>query len=248
MSRLLRAVGLLGLLVGMLMTSEAAADRLKLVGDAWAPYSDVALPGGGLATELVATALKRAGYTVDYAQVPWARALMGIEEGRYDVLVNAWFSDERTHIGQFSSAYMNNRIRLLKRKDRDISFETLDQLHARSIAVVRGYAYSTEFDSDSHLNKVPVPSFLTALRMLEAGRVDLAVEDEYAARFLLSREAASVRDSVEFLPSPLSENTLHILVSLKNPEHARIVNRFDHEIAAMKADGTYEALFKQHGL
>ena len=41
---------------------------------------------------------------------------------------------------------------------------------------------------------------------------------------------------MEFLPKPLSENSLHILVSLKNPEHAQIVAGFDREIAKMKAD------------
>ncbi|MNT96272.1 hypothetical protein D3C72_2383260 [compost metagenome] len=46
---------------------------------------------------------------------------------------------------------------------------------------------------------------------------------------------------------PLGENTLHILVSLKHPEHKRIVERFEQGIAAMKADGSYDRLLRQHG-
>lgn len=46
---------------------------------------------------------------------------------------------------------------------------------------------------------------------------------------------------------PLGENTLHILVSLKHPERARIVERFEQAIAAMKADGSYARLLRQHG-
>jgi polar amino acid transport system substrate-binding protein len=53
---------------------------------------------------------------------------------------------------------------------------------------------------------------------------------------------------VEFLPNPLSENSLHILVSLKNPDHEQIVAGFDREIAAMKEDGSYERLLRQHGM
>jgi len=45
----------------------------------------------------------------------------------------------------------------------------------------------------------------------------------------------------------LSENTLHILVSLKHPEHQQIVERFERAIAAMKADGSYARLLRQHG-
>ncbi|WP_460045900.1 substrate-binding periplasmic protein [Pseudomonas sp. S2_H01] len=245
MSRLLRAVGLLGLL---LIAQDALAQKLRLAGDAWAPYADVSLLNGGLSTDLIRTALGRAGYTTEYEQVPWARAIHGASEGRYDILINAWYSEDRTRIGQFSGEYLINRLRFLKRKTSTIDYQNLTQLHPYSIAVVRSYAYSPAFDSDADLKKVLVASFSTAVRMLAAGRVELTVEDEYAARFALSREPDEVRDSVEFLPKSLSENSLHILVSLKNPDHEKIVADFDKAIAAMKADGTYDKLFKLHGL
>ncbi|MNY13203.1 Bacterial extracellular solute-binding protein, family 3 [compost metagenome] len=87
-----------------------------------------------------------------------------------------------------------------------------------------------------------------AVRMVAADRVKLTLEDEYVARYYLAREPAKVRNAVEFLPKPLSENGLHILVSLKNPRHEQIVAGFDRAIAAMKADGSYERLLKQHGM
>lgn len=245
MLRLLRATALLGLLV---IAQEAWAQTLRMAGDAWAPYSDVSLLNGGLSTDLVRTALTRAGYAVEYEQVPWARAIHGVGEGRYDILINAWYSQERTLIGEFSGEYMINRLRFFKRKTSDIQYQSLQQLHPYSIAVVRSYAYSPAFDSDVDLKKVPVASFSTAVRMLAAGRVDLAVEDEYAARVALGHEPEDVRNDVEFLPTPLSENSLRILVSLKNPDRAKIVTDFDKAISAMKADGTYDALFKLHGL
>ncbi|WP_346828788.1 transporter substrate-binding domain-containing protein [Pseudomonas abietaniphila] len=245
MSRLLRAMGLLGLL---LIAQDTLAQKLRLAGDAWAPYADVSLLNDGLSTDLIRTALGRAGYTTEYEQVPWARAIHGIGEGRYDILINAWYSEDRTRIGQFSGEYMVNRLRFLKRKTSTVDYQSLTQLHPYSIAVVRSYAYSPAFDSDAELKKVLVASFSTAVRMLAAGRVELTVEDEYAARFALSREPDEVRDNVEFLPKSLSENSLHILVSLKNPDHEKIVADFDKAIAAMKADGTYDKLFKLHGL
>jgi polar amino acid transport system substrate-binding protein len=238
-------MGLLGLL---LVAQDALAQKLRLAGDAWAPYSDVSLLNGGLSTDLIRTALGRAGYATEYEQVPWARAVHGVSEGRYDILINAWYSEERTRIGQFSGEYLINRLRFLKRKTSSIDYQNLTQLHPYSIAVVRSYAYSPAFDGDVDLKKVLVASFSTAVRMLAAGRVELTVEDEYAARFALSREPDEVRDNVEFLPKSLSENSLHILVSLKNPEHEKIVADFDKAIAAMKADGTYDKLFKLHGL
>ncbi|MDY7563034.1 transporter substrate-binding domain-containing protein [Pseudomonas sp. 10B1] len=245
MPRLLRAMGLLGLL---LMAHGAHAAPLRLVADAWPPFTDINLVNGGLATDIVSTALKRAGYSTGFEQVPWARALFGLGEGRYDVLVDAWFSHERTLLGEFSNEYLLNRVRFLKRKNSPIVFDSVQQLHSYPIAVVRGYAYSVEFDSDVQLQRVPVHSFSMALQMLQAGRVALTLEDEYVARYNLSHEPQQVRDSVEFLPKSLRENSLHILVSLKNPDHTQIVANFDREIAAMKADGSYDRLFREHGL
>lgn len=245
MSRVLRAIGLLGFL---LMAQVSAEEKLRLVADSWPPFADDSLLNNGLASDLVSTALQRAGYSTEYNQVPWARALLGVEEGRYDILINAWYSDERTHIGQFSGEYLLNRVRFLKRSRSSAQFRDLSQLYERPIAVVRGYSYSPEFDNDKLLEKVPVGNFSMALRMVAAGRVDLAVEDEFVARYYLAREPQNIRDKLEFLPKSLTENNLHILVSLKNAQHQEIVAHFDREIAAMKADGTYASIFKRHGL
>jgi polar amino acid transport system substrate-binding protein len=245
MPRLHRASALIVLL---LLTQGAAAEKLRLVADAWPPFTDATLVNGGLATDIVTTALARAGYASDFEQVPWARALLGVGEGRYDVLVNAWYTNDRTKLGQFSGEYLLNRVRFLKRKDAPIEYSNLQQLHTYPIAIVRGYAYSPEFDDDASLQKVPVHNFSMAVRMVAADRVKLTLEDEYVARYYLARESSKVRNAVEFLPKPLSENSLHILVSLKNPQHEQIVAGFDREIAEMKADGSYERLMKQHGM
>ena len=245
MPRVHRAFALIGLL---LLTQTEAAEKLRLVADAWPPFTDATLVNGGVATDIVSTALARAGYASDFEQVPWARALFGVGEGRYDVLINTWYTDERTKLGQFSGEYLINRVRFLKRKDTPIEYNNLQQLHTYPIAVVRGYAYSQEFDEDVSLQKVPVHNFAMAVRMVAADRVKLTLEDEFVARYYLARESPKVRNAVEFLPKPLSENSLHILVSLKNPEHEQIVAGFDREIAAMKADGSYDKLLRQHGM
>ena len=245
MPRLHQAFALIGLL---LLAQTAAAQKLRLVFDIWPPFTDDTLVNGGLATDIVTTALARAGYASGYEQVPWARALLGVGEGRYDVLVNAWYNEDRTKMGQFSGEYLVNRIRFLKRKDTPLEYSSLEQLHTYPVAVVRGYAYSQAFDADTALQKVPVHNFAMGVRMLAADRVKLTLEDEYVARYYLARESSKVRSAVEFLPKPLSENSLHILVSLKNPQHAQIVAGFDRAIAAMKADGSYDKLLRQHGM
>lgn len=237
----------LGLLCTLLMTPVVQAEKLRLVADAWPPFTDISMPDGGLATAIVTTALQRAGFASEFEQAPWARALLGIGEGRYDVLVNAWHNPSRTLIGTFSSGYLTNRIRLLKRRGEPLVYKTLADLHGIPLAVVRDYAYSPAFDADARLNKIPVRNFAVAVGMLAAGRVDLTLEDEYVVGYTLQRLPAAVRNAVELFGEPVAQNSLHILVSLKNPRHQQIVAGFDQAIAAMKADGSYAALIRQHG-
>ena len=236
------------LLLLLLSPALAADESLRLVADPWPPFNDRELPGNGLSSDLVEQALQRAGYRTSYVEVPWQRAVRGIKRGDYDVLINAWYSAERAEFGHFSLPYLVNRIRLLQRKGAAIRFDRLADLYPHSIAVVRGYAYSAEFDGDDRLRKVEVGGFAIAARMLHAGRVQLTLEDELVARYHLGRELRSIREELEFLPLPLSENGLHILVRRSHPEHRAIARRFDRAIQDMKGDGSYAATFRRHGL
>lgn len=241
----IRAIALLGLLLVGMPTS---AEHLRLAGDVWPPFTDQRLPNNGLAVDLVSTALQRAGYTTEYVEAPWARVLYGLQQGDYDLLVAAWYSDERTHYGLFSEPYLINRIRFLQHRRTHIRFDSLADLRPYSIAVVRGYSYSGEFDQDTRLSKVPVLEFSMGARMLAAGRVQLAVEDELVAQHHLNHELSEVREGLEFLPKPLSENGLHILVRRSHPLHQQIVQDFNRAIEAMREDGTYARIYQRHGL
>lgn len=234
------------LLLLLLSPAQVSAELLRLVADPWPPFNDQRLPGKGLASDLVEQALARAGYTTSYVEVPWERAVLGLKRGDYDVLINAWYSADRTEYGYFSQPYLVNRIRFMQRKGGNIRFETLADLYPHSIAVVRGYAYSREFDSDPQLLKVGVGSFEIAARMLHAGRVQLALEDEWVARYMLGRTLSTIRDELEFLPLPLSENGLHILVRRSLAQHRDIARRFDAAIQAMSEDGSYAATLQRH--
>ncbi|WP_372875615.1 substrate-binding periplasmic protein [Pseudomonas sp.] len=232
----------------VLLPLAVTAQTLRLVADPWPPFNDQTLLNNGVASDLVSSALARAGYATTYAQAPWERAVHGLQRSDYDVLINAWYTEERASFGYFSQPYLINRIRLLRRKGSAIRFEQLSDLYIQRIAVVRGYAYSAEFNSDPRLYKVGVGNFASAARMLQAKRVELTLEDEFVARYHFARELSEIRDELEFVARPLSENGLHILIRRSHPDHQQIAEAFDRAIAAMRADGSYAAILARHGL
>lgn len=243
----MRGVRLCCCLLVLLCWGSAAAETLRLAGNFWPPFTDASAPNGGLATDLVRTALARGGYPSHYEEVPWERAMRGLQRGEYDALVSAWFSEARAVYGHYSKPYLINRIRLLQRKGGAVQFRQLSDLYPYLIAVGRGYAYSPEFDNDPQLHKFVVGDFTNAARMLSRGRVDLALDDELVVRYHFARELSDIRDQLEFLPQPLSESNSHLLVRRSRADHQRIVDAFDRAIEAMRADGSYAEIFRRHG-
>jgi len=136
----------------------------------------------------------------------------------------------------------------MRRTGSTIEFKQLDDLLPYTIAVARGFAYAPTFDNDARLHKEIVSSFATAARMLAAGRVDLTLEDEWVARYYLSHELTELSPALEFLPVPLSESPLHILVRRKHPQSEKIVSAFNQALRDMRADGSYTAILQRHGL
>ncbi|MGX9080564.1 hypothetical protein ACWTQY_32450, partial [Klebsiella pneumoniae] len=63
---------------------------------------------------------------------------------------------------------------------------------------------------------------------------------------LLGRKLSAIRDELEFLPQPLSENGLHILIRRSHAQHRDIARRFDTAIQAMSDDGSYAATLRRH--
>jgi polar amino acid transport system substrate-binding protein len=233
-------------LCSLILAAPALAAPLQIVANSYSPFTDQKLPYNGLATDLVSSALSRAGFASEYHEEPWARALQGLQRDKRDIIIAAWYSAERESYGQFSEPYLINKIRFIRKKGSHIDYQQLTDLHPYLISVIRGYAYTPAFDSDSRLQKHPVNSFVSAARMVVRGHAQLTVEDELVAQHAFNGELSDVREQLEFLPKPLSESPLHILVRRSHPQQQQIIDGFNAAMRAMRADGTYQKIVQRH--
>lgn len=230
----------------LLLSPLSNAETLRIAGDKWPPFTDASMPYNGLAIDLISTALKRAGFSASYEQVPWARAIQGLQRDRYDIIGAAWFAPDRDVYGQFSAPYLTNTIRFIRKKGSSIDYQRLSELRPYLISVVRGYAYAPAFDADTSLRKHPVTNFASAARMVVQGHAQLTVQDELVAQHAFNGELSDAREHLEFLPKPLSESPLHILVRRSHPQHQQIIDGFNTAMQAMRADGTYQVIMQRH--
>ena len=235
------------LLIALLGSTSVTAEVLRLAGNAWPPYTDQRLLHSGLSVDLITTALGRAGYEVRYTEVPWERALRGLESGSYD-LINGWPSESRARFAAVSRPFLTNRMRWVQRAEDDVPADGLHSLEGYAIALNRGYAYGEELTHNARLSIGYTTNFLQAARMLVAGRVDLTLEDERTAQFHFDRELADVSDQLSFVPGEYLALDLSLVVRKNHPHQAQIIEAFNREMGEMLEDGTYAAIFARHGL
>lgn len=234
-------------LVLLLTSTSLSAETLRLAGSVWPPYTDRALPEQGLSVDLIRTALGRAGYRVEYREVPWERALLGLKNGRYD-MINDWPAADRVSYSRSSRPFLTNRVRWVQRRDSHIRYDGIDSLIGLRIVLSRGYFYGSGLQTDARLIRGYAADFVQAARMLLAGRADLTLEDERTASFHFNRELAGARDELSFLPGEFNLLELSLVVRNDHPQQAAILAAFNREIAAMVEDGSYAAIFHRHGL
>ena len=230
-------VNLSGLLL-MLMAATTQADKVTAVADPWPPFVDPALPSQGISMEIVRAAYATQGYDVRIDFMPWARAMKGVKEGRYDIIPDAWRTVEREAVLHFSEPYVSNMVRFIKRKGDPFEFTGMETLDNKTVGVTRGYAYSEAFSIADNFAKSEANDILQNVRRLVLKRIDLTLEDELVARALISREAPELLSKIEFTRQPLSLETLHVVSGKANPRHKTLIDAFNRGLEEIRANGT----------
>lgn len=243
-----KAGEILALLLVLCMTPALSpATTLTIVHSGnWPPYADTSLPEQGLAVDIVATALKRAGYDTVIRVDSLDRILQGGALGVYDVFATPWYSEARNRYLDYSAPYLESSIHFLKMKGTDFTFESLAGLKNVMIGTVQDYAYDEAFNQSSAIIRIPEHHLIQNLLKLNRGRIDLALDDELVLHYEINRYLPNSRHNFEFLPKPLAVRGIHIGVSRENPEHAKIVAAFDAAIQTMKKDGSFASIVARH--
>lgn len=243
------------LLIAALMASLAvplstwsATKTIVAVADPYPPYLDPQDPTGGIAVEIIRAAYKTQGYALQLEIMPWARAEKGVKEGRYDVLLNVWRTQARAQELLFSTPYAVSKIKFIKLKGDPFEYTGLDSLKGKRIGTVRGYGYGDAFSRSTLFSKDEVNEVSLNLKKLILKRIDLTLEDEITAKFLLKRNEPELAGQLEFTIQSLSDNPLYIASGLKNPNHTEWIEAFNKGYQRIQNNGTLAEIQKRYGL
>jgi len=225
-----------------------AATEITAASDPWPPFTNPDTPEQGLSLEITRAAFETQNYAVTMNFVPWARAEDGVRQGNYDIQTNMWMTDSRKEDFLFSEPYAENQIKFIKRKGDPFEYTDFGSLQGLSLGVVRGYGYGDDFWNASEFSRQEANDLVTNVKKLVAGRIDLTLEDEIVARYILSEKAPELLDQIEFTQGSLSSNKLYVTSGLKNPKHQELIQAFNKGLEEIKANGTYHAIFAKYGM
>jgi len=235
----LAAIALLVLLI-----RPVVAEELRLAANEWPPYTFADVYRQGVATALVTAGLERAGYQSRVTIMSWSRVLDTTRRGDNDVIIAAWFTEERDSELAFSEPYLTNEVVFLTRGDVQVRKLSRQALGGYRIGVVEDFAYGEKPYDTAGLDIVIGWTVRDNVRALFARELDLVLGDERILRHEV--DLVSGAKFVSFIPEPLDTRGLRIAVSRARGDHADIVAAFNAAISAMREDGSYNSVLANY--
>ncbi|WP_374660230.1 substrate-binding periplasmic protein [Inhella sp.] len=249
--------GLSALLLALACAAHAnspCAKKMRWADDA--PYS-MRLPDGrisGVRVELAQLALSRMGCSLVLVEMPFARALLELKDGRLDMLGGAFPRPERRVYAHFSKPeFSSPNLVFVRGADRArMAGKGLVQLVAEGwrLGVQPGVAYGPAYE-DLQQQAVPSSQITTVARraslwqMLVRERIDLVIADQLTARYELAH--ADLVDQVVASALVISDEPTGMAFSKLTTDEA-FVHRYNETMDGLRDELAYRTIMERYGL
>lgn len=191
---------------------------------------------------------------IDISILPWKRAVLSAELGRYIGLFPEYYDKSRKAKFTFSKGYPGSRLYFFKLKSNDFSFpidhtfkkaSDFKLFDNRSVGIVRGYINTTEFDKANNFKKIEVSGDLDLLELLCKKRVDLVVMDNKVMEYI-KKSNPSKFDGVELVSHFLGEKEHYIGFANAHYLSKQAIADFNHGLRIIKNNGVLKNIMDKY--
>ncbi len=218
------------------------------VTEEWEPYMGSKLKNKGFLAELVKEIFHRVGYQTKTEFFPWARAVYMVKKGNADILLGAYYTQERSEFLEYTQAVGVVETVLFTRKGRQITYDQLADLKDYRIGIVREAAHGKEFDEADYLRKQKDVNIEENIKKLIEERIDIMVGPKDVTLFLIRNKYPQYVDQIEIIGRPLNVNKIYIAFSKKVPAYSKRVDAFTKGLKMIKEDGAFDRIAQKHGI
>jgi len=236
---------------GVFFSSLIQANDLNIVCEKdWRPYiySDQNNNISGYSYDLVTYVLDNNGIKYKITSYPWKRALKMVIAGKADALFNAskeTLRELKCHYPEEPLLYSKYHFFILKNNNKNIKYETLDDLKAYNIGVTLGYSYTKEFLDFIEKNKKydSARSDYLNFKKLLMGKIDLFPAELGNAMVILNE--LNGFDKVTYLKKPLTQKPYYIIFNKMRIEK-NIVNEFSKNLKHLKTTSEFNKITNKY--
>lgn len=247
----------LGIVAGALafagVASGAQAQQITITADQWCPYN--CEPGSdapGYVVEIAERIYEAEGYTINYTNMPWSRALAAGAAGDVHGVIAVSFQPETEEMVLPEEPLTVYEIHAVTRADDTWNYEGVDSLEGKTPAVVFGYNYGDEFTEwqEANEDKLVVNRGDGALeqnfRMVQRGRADFAIDGLNVLRYSLNE--AGMTDDFRFAGVIGEAVPLYLGFSKKAGDADKLARMWTDGVREMRGNGELETILSKYGV
>jgi polar amino acid transport system substrate-binding protein len=230
----------------------AGAQTLTSAWEFWEPfqYTDANGKLKGIDIEIITAAMKKAGLSPDFKEMPWNRVINLIKTGELNFAGGASKTEERMEFAYFSDSYRKESAVIYVNKGKKYNIKSLDDIVKAGfkLGVTTGYYYGEEYE---RLIKNPafkaliqeVSSDSLNYKKLQGGRIDgfliepLVGEAEF--------KNLGISGQFEALPFTAYADDIYVMFS-KKTVNIKTVEAFNKGLAEIKKSGEYQKILNSY--
>ena len=241
---------LMVMLIALLISNLSIAEPLKVWGNGELPpmaYVENGAPKG-FGVEITKAVLDEAGIEHKLILAPWKQAYVQAKAGN-GLVFGMYWTEERSKHFDYSIPLWEEEIVLVTKKGNDFSFDKIDDLKGRVVALQRGARPGTEFEKaleNKLFEAIEHDSPVKRLKILNLNRVDAVVSNPGLASVVWNARLAGIPIS-EFtvLKKPLSVEAKYIGIA-KTLYRKDLIEKINAAIERLNKKGVIQTIIKHY--
>jgi len=237
----------LSLLLSLSLFASNQKEHIKVCYLEWGKQGGKHLLDQGFNPDLITNVLKNAGYTLQVDIMPWARCILHVKRGSYDMVAGLWVDENYKKDYHFLETTTIDKIAFMSLKTLKVKSGSLKDFEGKRIGILRG-AGGMDMIKNGNFDVRILTNDDLMIKQLKVGRIDAIVSNtDHLISVIEDRFPEMVGNTRVWKPA-IKINITSPAIRKNHPKKDDLTERFNKSMRKLKKDGFYEQLFKKHGI
>jgi polar amino acid transport system substrate-binding protein len=239
--------------LGTLFSSSSACAQtqtVKITTGEWEPFISEKYEHGGVILHIVKEAFSRKGLDVEFAFLPWGRAVAYVDNGSWDAMAVTGSRHSVKGVSYLHSdpVYVGRDV-LFHRKPGSIQWETFQDLHGLTFGAALSYDYSDEYREalkNKLISRIVAPNASLLFPMLAANRFDVFIMDKRAGLYTYNTQyREKLGDAITYYDKAFSSLDYSVRFLDRGEISQQLLRTFNESLREMRDAGIIHLYYEK---